>query len=263
MEPVAESIETSHSRSVVGLIDDSAQALRKARKNRHSLAGGAYYSKLYWESIGLLQRECEHAVLILESHGFSDLAETLRSAAEQLSNRGTGFVTADESLRNLRTIWRSKVQPRLGSESSRTAPNGHYLAPELHRQLPGYLLPLSQQLQGCHVSGYWDATLVLLRKIAESLLIEGYERSGKASEVKLAGEYIPLAVLIGKVKGGQVFRISRDSKTALDDVKKLGDNAAHNPRFNAGKSDVDRLRSGARVLVEDLIRNIEGFHVSS
>ena len=39
----------------------------------------------------------------------------------------------------------------------------------------------------------------------------------------------------------------------LRDFKNLGDLSAHNRRFNARKEDIDRVRDGLRVIVEELV----------
>jgi hypothetical protein len=59
--------------------------------------------------------------------------------------------------------------------------------------------------------------------------------------------------LVHVITGPKGLSLSRESKSALHQIKKLGDRAAHNRRFNAVKADVDAIKDGTRVASEDLI----------
>ena len=53
-----------------------------------------------------------------------------------------------------------------------------------------------------------------------------------------------------------LWTIGRNSIKALPDIKAKGDLSAHNRRFNATKSDVDSIKSGLRIVVEELVHLI-------
>jgi hypothetical protein len=50
----------------------------------------------------------------------------------------------------------------------------------------------------------------------------------------------------------KAFNLGRNGLKGLRDFKTLGDLSAHNRRFNAHKEDIDRVRDGLRVAVEEL-----------
>jgi hypothetical protein len=47
--------------------------------------------------------------------------------------------------------------------------------------------------------------------------------------------------------------LGRDAKKALTDVKELGDRSAHNRRYNAVKADLEKVQSGVRVAVDEML----------
>ena len=239
-------------------IEDARKTLRKAVRNRHSLSGLGYYAQAYFESVARLREAGQDVCLELDARDQKETARALDMALTMLSSNQDSFEGAESGLNRIRTLWYSDIRPQLAPRTtSPRLPDRHLLAPELRNLLPRSLTAAFDQAQGCYAFEFWDATLVMVRKITESLIIEAYEKAGRASEIKSNGFYLQLGDLIGKAKSGTFLRLSRDSKNALDDVKRLGDNSAHNPKFSAHRSDVDGLRLGARILLQDLLEHIE------
>ncbi|HVT32722.1 MAG TPA: hypothetical protein VHE32_08740, partial [Rhodanobacteraceae bacterium] len=95
---------------------------------------------------------------------------------------------------------------------------------------------------------------VMCRRIVETLLIEIYEKAGRESEIKGSdGHYMMLAGLLQVFESDKALHPGRGTIAALRDFKRLGDLSAHNRRFNAHKSDIDRVRDGLRVAADDLL----------
>ena len=67
------------------------------------------------------------------------------------------------------------------------------------------------------------------------------------------GHFLMLNGLAGVFEKDTAFNVSRNGMQGLRDFKKLGDLSAHNRRFNARKYDIDRVRDGLRVIVEELL----------
>jgi hypothetical protein len=59
--------------------------------------------------------------------------------------------------------------------------------------------------------------------------------------------------LASRAIGQQPVGLGRDAKDALGKIKEMGDRSAHNRRYNAVKSDLDKVQSGVRVVVDELI----------
>jgi len=237
------------------LLDSAASCLRRAQKNRHSLNGSGYYAKTYMNTTVDLRCVGESVAQELDRSSRSDQATRFRLALQKIAT-STSFKDAASALTELRAAWYATAGLQLASRRLGRAAATIFLPPELRAHVPGYLKPTFDQIQGCYASRYYDAALVMIRRLFESLIIEGYVAAGKDSEIKSNGEYVPFTELVGRATSGELFQLARDGKRALRTVKSLGDNAAHNPHFSGQASDLDRLRNEVRVLMGDLLSNI-------
>jgi hypothetical protein len=94
----------------------------------------------------------------------------------------------------------------------------------------------------------------MCRRLLETLIIETYERAGRANEIKGAdGHFMMLNALIAFLERDNSVHLGRNAAKGLKDFKQLGDLSAHNRRFNARRNDIDRIRDGLRVAVEELL----------
>jgi hypothetical protein len=117
----------------------------------------------------------------------------------------------------------------------------------------GYLEKVVFQLNASYALQLYDCCAVMCRRTVETLLIEVYEHAGRAGDVKGAdGHFLMLNGLLEYFEKDKAFHPSRNALQGLRDFKKLGDLSAHNRRFNARKEDIDRVRDGVRVTVEEL-----------
>jgi len=94
----------------------------------------------------------------------------------------------------------------------------------------------------------------MVRRIIETLIIESYEHLKRETEIKGAnGNYLMLRDLVIRANNSTGLNLGRDAKKALTDVKELGDRSAHNRRYTAVKADLDKVQSGVRVAVDEMI----------
>lgn len=120
-----------------------------------------------------------------------------------------------------------------------------------------YLEQIASQAILCYRHGLYDASLVMIRKLLETLIIEAHERHGLSGTIKNEkDEYFYLNDLIQMLLKQQMWTISRNARTGLPGIKKLADISAHNRRFVAKKSDVDR-QTDLRIVLEELIHLID------
>lgn len=249
-------------RRFVAVSEAARNALSKAKRNRHSLSGSGYYARDYLQRVASVQDEGRRICALLEARNQKEHAELLTAALDSLSSGTDSFNEAATKLNRLRTVWYSTVLPRAEGTGIGVSGQPYYLPPEMRHLLPHLLGHVFDQVQGCFSFQFWDAQLVMLRKLTESLIIAAYEKAGRPNEITNNGNYLPFGELCGKAKSGSPLVLSRDSKNALDSVKQLGDNAAHNPRFVAKRSDMEKIQNGSRILIEDLAQNIRNFEVS-
>jgi hypothetical protein len=61
------------------------------------------------------------------------------------------------------------------------------------------------------------------------------------------------AGLLAHLEADKAFHLGRNAKRGLIAFKALGDNSAHNRRFNASQDDIDRVRDDLRIAAEELL----------
>jgi hypothetical protein len=129
-----------------------------------------------------------------------------------------------------------------------------YIPEQIWKGTRGYIEKVALQLCGCWEQKFFDAAAVMLRRLAETLIIEAYEKLGRSDEITDKDQnYLMLGALVDKSCGGNGIGLGREAKTALKEIKEHGDRSAHNRRINAVRPELERIRSGARTAIEELI----------
>ena len=129
-----------------------------------------------------------------------------------------------------------------------------YIPEEIWRGTRNYIEKVALQLCGCWEQCFYDAASVMLRRLAETLIIEAYEHLEREGEIKGPdGNYFTLGRLVDKACGGAGLNLGREAKAALAEIKEQGDRSAHNRRINTIRPELERLRSKVRVTVEELL----------
>jgi len=177
-----------------------------------------------------------------------------RLASELKLHRGTSKAGKNE--------WRLRPQLRseLDSEYSfamkpKPLPVSDSVLPtELFANTRGYIERVVEQINKAYDAELWDCSAVMIRRLLETLIIEAYEKAGRADEIKdRDGHFMMLNGLINFLEQDTSIHLGRNAVRGLKDFKQLGDLAAHNRRFNARRDDVNRVRDGLRVAAEELL----------
>ena len=169
----------------------------------------------------------------------------MRDANPELAKTGLGRLKA--LARDTREL---RQPPEIGAASATES----VLPLSVVRGTRGYLQTITHQINGSYEQGWYDACAVMMRKVIEVLIIELFEGRGLAARIQThTGDFMQLDALIGKVTGEPTWNLSRTTKRALPDIKKVADNAAHGRRFAAHRGDIDRLRVGFRAAVQELV----------
>jgi len=128
---------------------------------------------------------------------------------------------------------------------------------ELFQCTRGYIEKVVHQLNASYDCGLFDCTAVMCRRLLETLIIEAYEKIGRQATIKDSDDnYMMYSGLLSVVENdlkSSKLSLSRNSLKGLKDYKKLGDQSAHNRRFNARQDDIDRVRDGLRIASEELL----------
>ncbi len=123
---------------------------------------------------------------------------------------------------------------------------------------PYYIKGIAKQMAQCYECGFYDATLVLMRKLLETLIIESFERFGIDSTIKDSnGDFLYLSNLIPKYLESEKWNTSRNLNKNILKIKKYGDLSAHNRRFQARKSDIDEFKFELRQVLQEIIFAID------
>ena len=117
-----------------------------------------------------------------------------------------------------------------------------------------YIVKVVAQINRSYEESLFDCCAVMCRRLLETLIIEVYEAKGWADELKNPdGRYKMLSGLLLHVENERRFTLGRNALEGLKAFKKLGDQSAHDRRFNARADDIKRIRDGVRVASEDLL----------
>lgn len=123
---------------------------------------------------------------------------------------------------------------------------------------PYYIVKTSEQMNCCYDNGLYDACLVMMRKLFETLIIECYERFSSTSDIMDAnGNFFYLSELITRYLNSKHWSTSRNFEKHIKNVKKFGDLSAHNRRFLAKKTDIDGFKFDMRQCLQEIILTID------
>lgn len=118
-----------------------------------------------------------------------------------------------------------------------------------------YLERTAREASHCSDHGLFTASLILVRKLLEGLVIELYEKHSRESEIKdVNGNYFQFSRLIDSIlRDDSGFNLSRNSKSYLPEIKQLADICAHNRKFTARETDFEKVFLKIRVVLQELI----------
>ncbi|MEP0873193.1 hypothetical protein NDA01_25865 [Trichocoleus desertorum AS-A10] len=119
-----------------------------------------------------------------------------------------------------------------------------------------YIKDITLQVNDCYEAGCYDACLVMLRKLIESLIIECFEKNSLAEEIRDGnGHYYHLRNLIPRFtsKNKTTWNLSRNLEQSLPTLKDVGDLSAHSRYYRAKQNDVDRFQNNIRYAIQELV----------
>lgn len=124
--------------------------------------------------------------------------------------------------------------------------------------VPYYIRKITEEMCCCYDEGLYNACLVLMRRLFETLIIECYERYGNSHEIKDAnGNFFYLSDLIPLFLQSNHWSLSRNFEKNIKLVKRYGDLSAHNRRFLAKKYEIDNFKFELRQCLQEIILIID------
>jgi hypothetical protein len=115
-----------------------------------------------------------------------------------------------------------------------------------------YLEKMAHQINACYEYGLYDACAVLCRRLMESLIIEVYIKNGLQHEIRTGPAFFMLDALIAHIRSHTTLVVGRNSPNTMDDIKQLGDTAAHDRTYITQARDIDEVKAAYRRLIQDL-----------
>jgi len=232
------------------LVKQALQVAKKARAHRRSLDALNYYAdrlaKLRTDATIAFQEASDPSV-----GDVSVMAEMVSTVFSPHTDYRMRAELARELLHELRTKkWRTSA----GFAQGPGLQDEFFPLSLLAKTRRGYLVTVGREMNGCYASGWYDACLVMMRRLLETCIIEAYEGCGIAAEIKdPQGDFLQLSQLIQKAVAETRWNLSRNTRSALPILRNVGHMSAHSRRFTAQRSDIDRLREGCRVVVEEFL----------
>jgi hypothetical protein len=87
----------------------------------------------------------------------------------------------------------------------------------------------------------------------ESLIIEIYVNRGRHQEIQQNGVFVSLEHLLVHIKGDRTIPLGRTTPKTMDDIKKLGDTAAHDRTYVTTQVDIDDVKARYRKMINELL----------
>jgi hypothetical protein len=116
-----------------------------------------------------------------------------------------------------------------------------------------YLERLVHQINGAYGYGFYDASAVLCRRLVESLIIEVYIAQKRQDEISRDRIFFTLDGLIATIKNDKSVSLGRNTPKTMDEVKALGDTAAHDRTYITAQIDLDDIKGRYRKLISELL----------
>lgn len=120
-----------------------------------------------------------------------------------------------------------------------------------------YLEQLVHQINGAYDYGFYDGGATLSRRLMESLIIEIYVSANRVHDIQDNGVFLRLEKLITIIRNDKNIPIGRGTPKTMEDIKLLGDTAAHDRVYITTQQDIDDIKGRYRRMVRELL-NLSG-----
>jgi len=229
------------------------QIARTALRNHKSLAGSGHYAEKFHDALVKLTAVEKLVMPVIVSIDGFDSGPLQQNLTTLKSTIATERARVDAN-NQVRLLCETEILPNIQNLTGPQQPSSEMVLPSaVLAKAPTYLQRSLLQANGCYERRWFDASSVMIRKLIENLIIDVYEKHGKEGEIKKDSDYFMLSGLITAILHQNYWQLQRETKRELPEIKKLGDRAAHNRRYEATKQDIDQIRSGLRAAVDDLL----------
>jgi len=131
--------------------------------------------------------------------------------------------------------------------------SGHIVPPEWVAGTRTYLEQMVYQINAAYEYGMYDASAVLSRRLMESLIIEIYIHENRHHSIQSNGVFYMLDRLISHITSDTQVQFSRNVPRTMQEIKQLGDTAAHDRTYITPQIDIDDIKARYRRLIRELL----------
>jgi hypothetical protein len=202
------------------------------------------------------KNDIENVFVGLRINGLSSLSSYLSNNSKKAKSQK--FVKSENGIL-LSREYENRIKDKI-NETIEAVPTNSLFPFSLLTNTRGYIENIGKQAVIAYDHGLFDASMVMLRKLVEILIIELFEKKGIESEIKNSNnDYLYLSDLITKLLSNHSnhWNLSRNLRNGIGVIKRYGDLSAHNRRYLARKSDVDNIKDDVRIIIEELLILIE------
>lgn len=197
-------------------------------------------------------KDIQDCFTILKIPPYSNIPSYLLRKSKREKNKRRQFIKNKEGY-SLSAVTVHKIKESLGEPIDHT-PSEELVTLEIFTGTRGYLKNIANEAALCYDFRLYNACLIMLRKLIETLIIELFEKEGIENKIKDNNQdYFQLSYLIDSFLNEQSWTVSRNTKTSIPKIKKYADLAAHNRRFSAKKADLDKIKLDLRVVIQELL----------
>lgn len=240
----------------LGAVGTVVRVSATAARNRKRLRGTGYYADAFHKGLVALAK-AELAVLasIPDSAEKSPFAERLAEALDVVRSTDSTHVDRVEAARALHQLIELELPQVVAMAAGPVVPATQAVVPmAVVAGTRGYLESLALQVNGCFEKKWFDATAVLMRRLIEVLIVDIYENRGEVDKLlDVQGRVRPLSELVAVMRGERSWKLNKETDQALEDVRNLGNLAAHQRRYKVRKPDVEALLRGFRLAIDELV----------
>lgn len=238
------------------IIKSVEDIIKKARKNRHPLSGGSYYASKFLEARAEADLSFQRLSAKLKKYDDKIIKEALKEIKSSLDSFFAPKNAPRKRIDAKNTIFylfKTVISPAMTIKQTHI-PSDDLFPLEIVRDTRGYIEKIAEQSCGNYDQGWYDAAAVMIRRLLETLIIECFESHKIDRKIKHAdGTFFHLRDLISAILKEKSWNIGRNAKKDLPKLKDIGDLSAHNRRFLAKKTDIDKNKSALRIIIEELV----------
>lgn len=215
----------------------------------------AYYLLIEKKADGFVPKDIEACFDYLHLNPYSNIYTYLGS---KLKGKQKKFIKKNGNKYYLERSFKICLDSLIGVASLPSSVHSELFPIELFDNTRGYLKTIANQTLASYNKGIYDGSSVLTRKLVEILIIECFERYGIENLIKKPdGTFFYLSDLISEFLKEPKWNIGRNAKRGLPNIKKIGDQSAHNRRYIARKPDLDNTKDDLRIVIEELIHIVD------